>query len=75
MGLLKMKIHQLETSEEGRFGIDQDSWGALDGIKASKLSSTRHGRTGGPVDVGMLLFELPILVSPLREVGKSQHSP
>lgn len=38
MGLLKMKIHQLETSEEGRFGIGQDSWGgglAWDqGIKA-----------------------------------------
>lgn len=27
MGLLKSKIHQLETSEEGRFGIGQDSWG------------------------------------------------
>lgn len=53
MGLLKTKIHQLETSEEGRFGIGQDSWregGAWMGPRhqSSLPLSTRHGRTGDP---------------------------
>lgn len=69
MGLLKMKIHQLETSEEGRFGIGQDSSGGLawdQGIKALFHKTWK---------VGMLLFVLPILGPPLREVEKPQYSP
>lgn len=42
MGLLGTKIHHLETLEEGRLEIGQDSWEALDGVKASELSCTVH---------------------------------